>query len=293
VRLLYFVVDVFTERRFGGNQLAVFPNARRLTSAQMQLIAREMALSETTFLLPPKRAGNHRLRIFTPRREMPFAGHPTLGTAHVIRTRLSRGRPRSLVLEMKVGEIPVAIEKTGSREIYWMQQQAPVFGARLPAEEAAALVGIARDDIDTATPVEQVSTGFPHLIVPVRTRAALDRCELDRGAYWRLQQRLDVPNVLVFCRESATRRNDVRVRVFCEALGIPEDPATGSGNGCLAAYLSRHRVLGSPRVAARSEQGHAVLRPSLLHLRAAPRGERVDVHVGGSVVDVAEGALTL
>ena len=286
----FFLVDVFTQRALAGNQLAVVTDSEGLSSRQMQQIAREFNFSETTFLMPQRNGHPRRLRIFTPVAELPFAGHPTLGSAHVLRTELSRRAPMNIALELGVGVVPVAFEPGRDGGRYWMRQPSAVFGRTAPRAAAAAAIGLKPSDLSADHPVQEVSTGLPTLIVPVGSRAALDRCQLDKSRLGRLLERRESRSLLAFATE-ASRGHAVSVRVFVPGLGVTEDAATGSSNGCLAAYLARHRCLGDSRVDVRAEQGWGMGRPSTLHLRATEMDDSVDVRVGGGCVTIARGEL--
>lgn len=284
-RLPFYIVDVFAEAKYAGNQLAVVRGAGGLAEAEMQRLAREMNFSETTFVTSETpRDGGYNVRIFTPNRELPFAGHPTLGTAHILRTRIALRPVDRIVLNLKVGQIPVTFDAAGGG-LYWMLQKPPVFGRELPREAVAAALGLEPGEIDERFPVQEVSTGLEFNIVPLKTLAALQRARLVREKYqgdW-------AKGMLIFCPEGHTGQNPVSVRVFVDDLGIPEDPATGSGNGCLAAYLVAHRYWGQPSVDVRTEQGYEMGRPSLLFLRAEEKEGAIEVRVGGHAVTVAEG----
>jgi trans-2,3-dihydro-3-hydroxyanthranilate isomerase len=285
--LPFHIVDVFAEKKYAGNQLAVFRNAARLSGDAMQAIARETHFSETTFILRDgPRDGGWDVRIFTPGEEVPFAGHPTLGTAHVIRSVFLGGRAPRLVLNLKVGRIPVAFAAGG---IGWMEQVEPVFGATHPAGPIAALLGLPEDEIDGRFPVQEVSTGLPFFIVPLKSLAALKAAKIDRDRYFAYISGTWAKGMLVFSPQAHERGNDIGVRVFVDCFGIPEDPATGSGNGCLAGYLVRHRYFGKGRIDIRSEQGYEIGRPSLLLLKAEETPARLRIAVGGRSVVVARG----
>ena len=289
----FHIVDVFAERRHAGNQLAVVLDAADLDAPTMQAIAREMNFSETSFVLErsPGPRG-YRVRIFTPRQEIPFAGHPTLGTAWVIREALAPDSRGALTLELGVGPIPVTFERTASgAELLWMRQRAPEFGPTAAADELAAAVGLAPEDLDPQFPAQQVSTGLPFWIVPLRGIEAVRRCRVDAAAYEGFIRTRDCQSIFVFSREAEQSGNDIHARMFSPYYGVVEDPATGSANGCLAAYLVEHRVLGEDAIDVRVEQGHEMGRPSLLHLRARNGGGDFDVRVGGGVVPVARGNL--
>lgn len=286
------IVDVFTDRPFAGNQLAVVRDSGGLGTEAMQALAREFNFSETTFVLAdvPNERG-WPVRIFTPRDELPFAGHPTLGTAWVIRERLLGGRADRVVLDLPVGPIPVTAVREGGREVLWMRQNPPAFGARVEPGAAAAALGLEASDVRSELPCEEVSTGLPFLIVPLASLEALRRSAVDHARLAALLAPLGAEDVMVVALAGRDGSHDVSARVFAPAHGVPEDPATGSANGCLAGWLSRHRALGDDRVETTVGQGHEIGRPSLLHLRARPELGRIAVEVGGGVVPVAEGRL--
>lgn len=286
------IVDVFTDRAGTGNPLAVVTQAAGMTTKQMQAFAREMNFSETTFVLDAAaRRGAWRVRIFTPQSELPFAGHPTIGTAHVIRTALLGGNAERVTLDLPIGPVPVAVERRGRSELYWMRQPHPTYGRRVPHRQLAAVLGLRLADFDVRFPAEEVSTGLPHLIVPLRSRKALAGINVDREAMIRLVERQEAKSVLAFCTGAEDRRNQLSVRVFVDYHGVPEDPATGSGNGCLAAWLVRHRYFGADAIDIRSEQGVTMGRPSVLCLRAMATSQGTEVRIGGGVVTVAHGEL--
>ncbi|MCU0486954.1 MAG: PhzF family phenazine biosynthesis protein [Anaerolineales bacterium] len=285
--LPFYIVDVFAEHKYAGNQLAVFREAGKLSGEEMQHIAREINFSETTFILSdePQRGGFD-VRIFTPGEEVPFAGHPTLGTAHIIRNQILQGEAGSVVLNLKVGQIPVTL---GADGYAWMKQIQPVFGAQHTAERLAGVLGIDISEIDTRFPIEEVSTGLPFFIVPLKGIAALKKAKVDQDRYFELVNHTNAKGILIFCPQTHEPHNDISVRVFVDYYGVPEDPATGSGNGCLAGYLVKHRYFGQPRIDLRSEQGYEIGRPSLLLLRAEQSAAGIDILVGGKSILVAQG----
>ncbi len=283
------IVDVFAREKYAGNQLAVVESDGELTDEEMQSIADEMNYSETTFV--ESRETPYRVRIFTPEAEVPVAGHPPLGTAHVIREHIAPGRPEEIRLDLNVGEVPVETRQRNGTETLWMAQQPPTFGETLDPEPLAEVLGLPVDALDTDWPVQVVSTGLPTIIVPLVDREALSAIDLDRDAYERVTGDREAKLVHAVCPEPRETANDLAVRMFSPFYGVPEDPATGSANGCLAAWLARHAYFGSGSVDVRVEQGFEMGRPSILHLDATDRGETVDVHVGGQVVDVARGEL--
>ncbi|WP_101295135.1 PhzF family phenazine biosynthesis protein [Halegenticoccus soli] len=298
----FHIVDVFAERKYAGNPLAVVEGGADLSDDEMQAIAAEMSYSETTFVESTEPdEGGYDVRIFTPQAEIPFAGHPTLGTASVLRglidgaatgTGGSDDEPDGeIVLNLPVGQIPVRIEETDGRETLWMTQRPPTFGEAFDDETVAEIVSLSPGALDGAWRPQVVSTGLPTLVVPLSDRSALTRAEANRQAYDAFVERTGAKNVLVFCPEPRSGDNDLAARMFAPGLGIAEDPATGSSNGCLAAYLAEHGYFGDEPVDARVEQGYEMGRPSLLHLRAEKRGEEITVDVGGSVVPIARGQL--
>jgi trans-2,3-dihydro-3-hydroxyanthranilate isomerase len=287
----FHLVDVFARERYTGNQLAVVTDAAGLDAEEMQAIAAEMDFSETTFVTGPPREGAWPVRIFTPAAEVPFAGHPTLGTAAVIREHLAEGRPETVTLDLEVGEVPVDVVPGDSGETLWMTQQPPTFGDRLDHGNLADVLGLPVDSLDHDWPAQVVSTGLPTIVVPLAERDALEAIDLDRRAYDRVTGDREAKNVLAFCPEPREPDNDLADRVFAPFYDVPEDPATGSSNGCLAAYLARNEYFGGPTVDVRVEQGYEMGRPSLLSLRADATGEEITVEVGGQVVTVAEGRL--
>jgi trans-2,3-dihydro-3-hydroxyanthranilate isomerase len=245
-----------------------------------------MNYSETTFVLSEEESeGGYDVRSFTPGDEVPFAGHPTLGTAYVIRHEILAGPVASITLNLKAGEIPVTFG-----EVLWMRQLPPTFGAILDSVLAARTLNLETADLDARHPVQEVSTGLPALIVPLRDLDALRRCKVD----WERYTEVASPgkNLYVFCEEPHDDGpGDLSARMFANDLGVPEDPATGSAAGCLAAYLLEHNYLGTDPVDVRVEQGYEIGRPSLLYLQAARDGDEIRVDVGGKVQMVAKGEL--
>jgi trans-2,3-dihydro-3-hydroxyanthranilate isomerase len=290
--LIFYLLDVFAEEKYAGNQLAVFRNAGALSAVQMQKIANEMHFSETTFIISDeKRNGGYDVRIFTPANEMPFAGHPTLGTAYVIKHSLANENSDKIVLNLKVGQIPVTFEKDRrNQEILWMKQIPPVFGRTFDVTNTSEMLNLDVNEIDTKYPIKEVSTGLPFIIVPLKTLNAVRRVRIDKNKHRELTKEKPA-EILVFCPETYKKENDLNVRVFVDLYGIPEDPATGSANGCLAGYLSHYRYFGGDVVDAKVEQGYEIGRPSLLHLKAENLEGEIIVHVGGKVVMVASGKL--
>jgi trans-2,3-dihydro-3-hydroxyanthranilate isomerase len=296
-------VDVFTDRVFGGNQLAVFFDLERgaLSDAEMQAIALEMNLAETTFVYPPTRSECvAQVRIFTPTRELPFAGHPTVGTTWVLakRGRLPAGQ-RDVVLEEGIGPVPVRMEgDLSAPTMVWMSHRDAEFGEPLPNRAAfAAALHLNEADLLADQPVRSGSTGIPFLYIPLRTPATVDRAEPEMRA---LSSAFagDRVGVFVFAPDPDRGAGRVYSRMFGgDTIGVAEDSATGSASGPLAAYVAERGVLESAPsgvVEMVSLQGNKMGRPSLIHLRAQLKdGRATRIEVGGGVVPVFDGVLTL
>ena len=292
VDLELYIVDVFAEKKYAGNQLAVVRNAFTLTSEQMQQIANEMHYSETTFILSDQTInGGYNVRIFTPLNEVPFAGHPTLGTAYILENYVEKTETKKVVLNLGVGQIPVTFEvDSNGQEVLWMNQKAPIFGKIFSTIEMVNILQLKEEEFDTRYPIQEVSTGMPFIVIPLKTLEAVENAKTNIENLQKIAK--DVRGgLLIFCPHTYHKENDLNVRVFVDLYGIPEDPATGSGNGCLAAYLSQYRYFGSDKVNVRVEQGFAVRRPSILLLQAQISNDEIDVRVGGKVVPVAVGKL--
>lgn len=292
-KLTFYIVDVFAEEKYAGNQLAVVRGAKALLDAEMQRIAKEMNYSETTFILSDeKRNGGYDVRIFTPEREVPFAGHPTLGTAYVIQREIIRKPIERIVLNLKVGQIPVTPKyKRNQVDVLWMKQMAPTFIQTLNAERICEVLSLNRESVDDGFPVQEVSTGLPSIIVSLKTLNALKKAKIARDKYFEFVKHTQAKTILIFCPEAHNQENDLSVRVFADYYGVPEDPATGSANGCLAGYLVKNRYFGKDRIDIRVEQGYEIGRPSLLLLKAESKEGKIDVFVGGKVIMVAKGEL--
>ncbi len=297
-------VDVFTDRPFGGNPLAVFPEGEGLSGEEMQCLAREMNLSETTFVLPPQAPGaDFKVRIFTPAKELPFAGHPVVGThwvlAHLGRVELCE--PVTQVrFELGVGVLPADLHIAGGQvERVVMTQETPAFLTVLEdVTELAEGLGLASEAIaETKMPVQVVSTGVPQMMVPIRSLAdvqALEAGQLNIAALSRVCRAVGTECVMVFTLETERPESAVHVRMFAPLLGVPEDPATGSANGALGAYLVHHRAVAvtEPTTYIISEQGAELGRPSTLYVEVdSERSKVTAVRVGGEVSPVAEGTV--
>ncbi|MCB9077412.1 MAG: PhzF family phenazine biosynthesis protein [Anaerolineaceae bacterium] len=290
----FYIVDVFTEKKYAGNQLAVIREAASLTTETMQAIALEMNYSETTFILgDASRDGGYDVRIFTPAEEIPFAGHPTLGTAFIIQQKIIQSPIEKVILNLKVGQIPVTFSYQDQQPSeLWMHQRPPDFGETFTPDTLAAVLNLNIEDIDPRFPIQDVSTGLPFIIVPLQSLSATKRCRVNLDRFEQLiktSQRARA--VFVFCAETYQTENRLNARMFSPYYSVAEDPATGSANGCLAGYLVKHRYFGSDDIDVRVEQGYEIRRPSLLKLKAQAHDDHIDVFVGGGVVLTAEGQL--
>lgn len=281
----FFIVDVFAEQKFGGDQLAVFLKRNQYTDDIMQKMAREMNFSETTFIMSDRPVdGAWPVRIFTPNEEVPFAGHPTLGTAYIIQKYLVMKPEKEIILAEKAGNIPVAVRYKGSEpDILTMTQLEPVFGEKLDSEEMSGILQIEKELFDDRFPIEAVSTGLPALIIPLKSLDAVKKIKINRDRYFEYCGRHEAKNLLVFAPKTYDPDNNLNVRMFADYLGVPQDPATGSANGCLAGYLARHRYSDSDLIDIRVEQGYEIKRPSILYLKASYRNDSCQIEVGGKV----------
>ena len=298
--LRYCTVDVFTDHPFGGNPLAVFCDVPELPTEFMQKVAREFNLSETVFIVKPRdpRAAR-RLRIFTPARELPFAGHPTIGAAQVlVEEGLAgvHGASGQFLLEEQVGLVPIQVQR--QEDGHWFVQlttaRLPEQTAKAPpAEELARLLGISIGDLlgDGETP-QFLSCGVPFLFVAVHSRAVLGRLSIDPAASRRLHEATGMSQVFAFCREPERKGSDIRARMFAQEFGITEDPATGSAVAAFAGYLAPRAGKSDGTLRWTIEQGFEMGRPSLLYLEAdMVKGALTAVRVGGTAVRMSEGEL--
>ena len=284
----FYIVDVFAETKYSGNQLAVFTGAEvaNLSDEKMLQIAREMNYSETTFLLSSEQQnGGYDVRIFTPTKELPFAGHPTLGTAYIIQRKIIKSLVEQVVLNLGVGQIPVSWKG----EVLWMSQNVPTFAQKHQVETVAEVLNLEVVDIDTRFPIQEVSTGIPFIIVPLKSLVALKKAKVNLDKYYQFLQTTKVTEILIFCPETYKDIDDLSVRMFAPYLGITEDPATGSANGCLAGYLAEYNYFNQRKIDIRVEQGYEINRPSLLLLQAEKKAGKIEVFVGGNVVMIAQG----
>jgi trans-2,3-dihydro-3-hydroxyanthranilate isomerase len=290
-RLPFVQLDVFTAQPLEGNPLAVFPDATGLSDSEMQGIAREMNLSETTFIFPrdavTERERGIRVRIFTVQEELPFAGHPTLGTAFALR---DGNGASEIKLDLNVGTIPVRFENTPGQPVFGEMTQAdPVFGEVHDRRKIADVTGIPLEDIDPELPIQTVSTGVPFTVLPLRSLKAASRLVINQQ---RSSEYLSASGgKFFFCvtRQTVNPAARLHARML---FHNGEDPATGSASGCAAAWMVRHGVAQSDeRVLI--EQGVEMKRPSRIFVRASRRNDGVvNVRVGGNVVEVLRGEIS-
>jgi trans-2,3-dihydro-3-hydroxyanthranilate isomerase len=293
----YLHYDVFTDRPLTGNQLAVFTSPAGLSADDMARVTREMNFSECTFLFPAEQAGTDvRVRIFSPDGEMPFAGHPVIGStfalAHEGLVKPPRGR---VILGLGLGPTPVDLEWKGNDVSFaWMTQQRPKYGPTLEARDRlASVLGIERSAIHDRTPIQEVSCGLGFVYVPLTSRAAVDRCVLDprAGAALFKEAGLAARGIFVFSVEPGGDQ----ATVYSRMLGADrEDPATGSASGPLGCYLVRYRLVAASQAGQIvSAQGVKMGRPSRVHIRIAGTPDEItDVKVGGASVLVGDGRIT-
>lgn len=287
-RMEFFIVDVFTVgRKYTGNQLAVYLG--NPPAALMQQLAKEINFSETTFItsdLPEN--GGYNVRIFMPEVEVDFAGHPVLGTAYVIQRELIGHPVEELILNLPVGPIPVTFSDDG---LLWMRQNRPTFGHQFTTADLAQILNVEEADIDTRFPLQEVSTGMAFVLAPMASLAAVKRARVNLDRLRAILGAHDAIAPAIFCAETLEAENDIHVRVLDDIYGAPEDPATGSANGCIAGYIVEHGYFGADKIAIRAEQGYQIGRPSLLHLKAERVGNETDIRVGGRVEMVAQGTM--
>lgn len=302
-KLRYHLVDVFTNRAFGGNQLAVFTNGRGISSEVMQNIARELNLSETTFVLPPKDAANdYHVRIFTPSAELPMAGHPTVGTSFILAREhmieRSSGDEAVIKLEEGVGTIPVTIKfKDNQPDFIEMRQPLPKFGPCFDDKSVIAeMLSIPPEAIEKDLPLEVISCGVPFLFVPVKDLESVRSIRFRLDVWDRVLRDFASSQVFVFTTETENDDSSVHSRMFAPGLGVQEDPATGGASGPLGCYLVRHKVFPVLKAAAEftSEQGFEINRPSFIKIVIEQDEDEISgVRVGGQCQFMGEGYLEI
>jgi len=286
----YLLLDVFTNVAFAGNQLAVFPDVN-IDDAAMQRVARELNLSETVFVERGESDCAAKLRIFTPARELPFAGHPTIGAALALveHLRWVARDAGGFALRLRVGDIPIRVDSSGARATAWLTTPPVTLGETVDASDAAALLRLSQADLRDDLPSQIASAGNPFLFIPLRSTAAVDRATCDESVFARLGLPPEVTGVYLFARTP----NGAYARMFAPMSGVSEDPATGSATGPLYAYLAEYGAL--PRTEHfTNEQGVAMGRPSVIYVHIEWSGALpVRIDIGGEAVLVGEGTLRL
>ena len=287
----FYQVDVFSNELFGGNPLAVFLRGKDFKETQLQQVAREMNLSETTFIFPPSNPqADFDIRIFTPEKEIPFAGHPTLGTAYVLsHTGLVPSTKKDLILNFKAGLIPVTLEEND--RIFMIQSSAKILQTFPDMERVAFCLGLNVNNIKSDLPIQSVSTGFPALIVPINSLRAIQRIILNLPLLKELLEEVQVEMIYPFTRETVNFDNSVHARGFAPFIGIPEDPATGSAAGALGYYLNDKNLEEKEFLI---EQGFEIKRSGNISVKITnTEGNKNIIRVGGKIKPVFKGSLYL
>jgi trans-2,3-dihydro-3-hydroxyanthranilate isomerase len=304
----FILADVFTDRPFGGNPLAVFPRVANLATATMQAIARELNLSETTFVFPPDRRGvTCSVRIFTPGSELPFAGHPTIGTALVLEgvgaladapnVRRAADGATEIVLSEGVGPVPVRITRSAGGGAASAVLTSPRLPARIgsppPSEALARMLGLPVEALaGAALPAAGWSAGVPFLVIPLKNRAALSRIQVDTGVWAAHLKGSETPHIVALSFADPAGGRDLDIRMFAPAMGIAEDPATGAAAVALAGFLAERQRLPAGTTRWQIRQGEDMGRPSLMDLEAdLAGGVLTAVRVGGTAVLIGRGSL--
>jgi len=294
----YFVCDVFTTQMFSGNQLAVVPEAQGLSESQMQNIAKEFNFSETTFVFPPEAGQTKKVRIFTPNTEVPFAGHPNIGTAFILAKDGAFGTcdtAKEVVFEEKAGLVPVKINKDESGYI-WCELSAPEIlsiGDPVSKPLVASVLTLNESEILTTThPPQVASVGLPFLLVEISSVNSLIKAQIDVGRLELLIEKAGVSYIHLYCRNVGNF--DIKARMFAPLDGVSEDPATGSANGALIGLLSQYENIDDSDKDWTISQGAEIGRPSVLYGRTQKqKGKVIGVWIGGHSVLVSEGVLKL
>ncbi len=298
--LKFYIVDVFAREKYAGNQLAVFVDLeQKLTTEQMLQMTREINFAESTFIRAIEEDGSYEVRIFTTEHEVPFAGHPTLGTAYILAKYFAEKPEDQIVLRLKKGDITVAITNSNKLEEsrFTMQQVQPEFGPMFSSEMLSDAFDIPLDFFDTSMPIQDVNTGLPYLIIFLKDLESIGKLKLnpEKVAQFLKQKELFksnnprglTTNLFFITRETVEEQNSFHTRMFVlEDGAIWEDAATGSANGCFLAYLLKH---GHPEQSAIVEQGFEMGRKSILHLDGELKENEYILKIGGQVVPVSEG----
>ncbi len=292
----YYICDVFTDKRFGGNQLAVITDARGLTDIQMQKIAREFNFSESTFVFPAEEGKTRKVRIFTPATEVPFAGHPNIGTAFVLASIGELGvfnETTEIVFEEKAGFVPITVNRLHDESI-WCELEAPQkfsIGSTVSVDTVASAISLTISDliIDNHLP-QVVSVGLPFLVAELRNKSALEGARINMEGFEKIAAQGITPDIHVYIKSNDAF--DIRARMFAPFDGVPEDPATGSANCALAGLLSNNSELKSGKFEWQIAQGVEMGRPSLLKARSEKKDSVVtSTWIGGSCVMTSKGVI--
>ncbi len=297
-KLDFYIVDVFAERKYSGNQLAVFFNAANVDDITMLQIAKEINFAESTFILGGDEKNGFQVKIFTPESEIPFAGHPTVGTSYVIRNLLLKKEISNLILNLKVGQVKAEFlnDKDG-KPLTFITQLQPEFYNHFDKKEIASLLGIDVNDFDDQLPICEVSTGLPFIIVPLKSLKGIKQIKSDAGSFVSFMKRKGLyktnnssgltTSIFCFTPETYDSQNDFNSRMLCvEDKVLKEDAATGSANGCFLAYYLKY-INAFANLA--MEQGYEIGRPSCLYLKGSLIENHYEIKVGGSTQLVAKG----
>ncbi|MCE4045600.1 PhzF family phenazine biosynthesis protein [Lysinibacillus fusiformis] len=294
-KIEFFYVDAFTTETFGGNPAGVIPNAENLTDEDMQKIANELNLSETAFLLPTSNAdANYKIRYFTPTKEVDFCGHATLGTAWLMATKYNWiDKDDKIVFESNIGLIPVKwlMENNQLTRVSMTQVRPHVKSIDISPAVVANLVGIHETEIDDRYPIKIANTGVPHLMVPVKTRQAIDQAEPNLNELKKMNNDFNISTTHLFTFDT-NGQFDIYTRDFCPNIGIDEDPVTGAANGALGGYLYLENILAQQeRHQLMIGQGHTINRPGILYVTITPDAENAVIEVAGAAVVSIEGII--
>ena len=299
MRYRYLTADVFTDKPFGGNQLAVFPDAKGLDDERMFALAREFNFSESTFVFPPEKGGTRKLRIWTPGGEVPFAGHPTVGTAHVLAEIGEiplEGESTPIVFEEQVGPVPVTIRASAGKPVFAQLSVAklPEIGPPVPTRETlASMLSLEpKDLVGGHFAPQSISCGLPFLFVALKDRAAVKRSRIRVDQWERTLGSAWASMIMVFSRDPEREGSDIRARMYAPGFGVPEDPATGSACAALGGYLAARDTRQEGTLRWIVEQGFEMGRPSIIEVEVDKAGGVIAaVRVGGASVTMSEGSI--
>lgn len=299
-KIKFYTVDVFASSKYEGNQLAVFVDfENQISEAEMQAMATEINFAETTFIKADKGGGRFAVRIFTPEHEVPFAGHPSIGTSYIIAKFILPEATPQLVLELKHSDINISILQPGAidESLLFMRQAQPEFRERFTHEEIANELEINVNDLDASLPIQEISTGLPYIIIPLKKLRAIENLRLNYPSFrqfleTRRKYRTNSAtghstSLFLFTKETYEPENQYNARMLLLENGrLSEDAATGSANGCLLAYLLKHQ---NSKVKAAVEQGFQINRKSYIYLDGKLENDRYELNVGGYTKLVSEG----